>query len=116
MSEQHPPSRRVVVGVDGSASATAALRWAVAEARLRGAPLSVVHVAADIDDGYANACPDDVLDEALSVASVDADVGTPAVAGLRLTGQPVSELVEQSLDAGLMVVGRHGNPDRLHRR
>jgi nucleotide-binding universal stress UspA family protein len=33
----------LVVGVDGSAGAAAALRWAVAEARLRKAPLRAVH-------------------------------------------------------------------------
>jgi nucleotide-binding universal stress UspA family protein len=33
----------VVVGVDGSAGAGEALRWAVAEARLRGTRLRVVH-------------------------------------------------------------------------
>lgn len=33
----------VVVGVDGSAGANIALRWAAAEARLRGARLRVVH-------------------------------------------------------------------------
>jgi nucleotide-binding universal stress UspA family protein len=34
----------IVVGVDGSAGSDAALRWAVAEARLRGSKLRVVHV------------------------------------------------------------------------
>jgi len=33
----------VVVGVDGSKGATEALRWACAEARLRKAPLRVIH-------------------------------------------------------------------------
>jgi nucleotide-binding universal stress UspA family protein len=33
----------VVVGVDGSAGAKVALRWALAEARLRNSPLRVVH-------------------------------------------------------------------------
>lgn len=33
----------IVVGVDGSAGSAAALRWALAEARVRGAPLRVVH-------------------------------------------------------------------------
>jgi len=33
----------VVVGVDGSAGARAALRWAMAEARIRKIPLRVVH-------------------------------------------------------------------------
>ena len=36
-----PPT--VVVGVDGSAGATAALRWALAEARLRKSPIRIVH-------------------------------------------------------------------------
>jgi nucleotide-binding universal stress UspA family protein len=36
-------SGSVVVGVDGSAGARAALRWAMAEARLRKTPLRVVH-------------------------------------------------------------------------
>jgi nucleotide-binding universal stress UspA family protein len=33
----------IVVGVDGSAGSDAALRWALAEAKLRGAKLRVVH-------------------------------------------------------------------------
>ena len=35
--------RRIVVGLDGSRAAAAALRWATAEARLRGMRLHVVH-------------------------------------------------------------------------
>ncbi len=34
----------VVVGVDGSISATQAVRWAALEAHRRGAPLVLVHV------------------------------------------------------------------------
>ena len=34
---------KIVVGVDGSGHAQAALRWAIAEARVRGASLEVVH-------------------------------------------------------------------------
>jgi nucleotide-binding universal stress UspA family protein len=37
------PDRRIVVGIDGSASSVAALRWALDEARLRGAGLDIVH-------------------------------------------------------------------------
>ncbi|MGZ4384045.1 MAG: universal stress protein [Gaiellaceae bacterium] len=45
MSETGEPKRAaaVVVGVDGSAGATEALRWALAEARLRKVPLRIVH-------------------------------------------------------------------------
>src|SRR6185437_15197905 len=50
----------VVVGVDGSAGARAALRWAIAEARLRGARLRAVHAwapdygAGHLGGGYAS--------------------------------------------------------------
>lgn len=37
-----PASARVVVGVDGSRGSQSALRWALEEARLRGAPVHVV--------------------------------------------------------------------------
>ena len=36
-------SGRIVVGVDGSRGARAALEWAIVEARLRGASLEAVH-------------------------------------------------------------------------
>ncbi|MCW2579491.1 MAG: universal stress protein [Blastococcus sp.] len=40
-----PPTRDVVVGVDGSECAIRAVRWAAREAVLRGAPLRIVHAA-----------------------------------------------------------------------
>jgi nucleotide-binding universal stress UspA family protein len=45
----------VVVGVDGSAGARAALRWAIAESRLRQAPVRAVHAwtPAYFSGGYA---------------------------------------------------------------
>jgi nucleotide-binding universal stress UspA family protein len=45
MSENEESKRvaTVVVGVDGSVGAAEALRWALAEARLRKAPLRIVH-------------------------------------------------------------------------
>src|ERR1700744_5893697 len=39
-----PADRRVVVGVDGSAESSAALRWTCREASLRGAEVHAVHV------------------------------------------------------------------------
>ena len=44
MSESTEKVARVVVGVDGSVGSKAALRWALAEAHLRKAPLRIVHV------------------------------------------------------------------------
>lgn len=101
-----PSSRGVLVGVDGSASATAALRWAVAEARVRATTLCVVHVAADTDD---------VLDEAVAIATTDTVDEAPHVTGVRLAGSPAGVLARQSQDAEMVVVGRHGDATRLHR-
>jgi K+-sensing histidine kinase KdpD len=42
-SEREALVERIVVGVDGSAEAGRALRWAAEEARLRHAALDVVH-------------------------------------------------------------------------
>ena len=39
-----PPRRAILVGVDGSAAALAAVRWAAHDAALRNAPLTLVHV------------------------------------------------------------------------
>ncbi len=38
------PSPGIVVGVDGSSSSMAAVRWATFEARMRNVPLTLVHV------------------------------------------------------------------------
>jgi nucleotide-binding universal stress UspA family protein len=42
-SEKSTKVATVVVGVDGSAGSMEALRWALAEARLRDVPLRIVH-------------------------------------------------------------------------
>ena len=39
-----PPRRAILVGVDGSAAALAAVRWAAHDAALRNVPLTLVHV------------------------------------------------------------------------
>ena len=108
-------SRGVLVGVDGSASATAALRWAVAEARTRTTTREVVHVAEDADHSSRGQPPDDVLDEALAIAATHTVDGAPHIDGLRLTGSPAPLLARQSHDAAMVVVGRHGNATRFRR-
>src|SRR6201997_2706418 len=40
----HPPRRPILVGVDGSAAALGAVRWAAHDAALRDVPLTLVHV------------------------------------------------------------------------
>jgi len=48
---------RIVVGVDGSRASVAALRWAVAEASLRGMRLHVVHARDQRATGQAHYAP-----------------------------------------------------------
>ena len=50
--QEQEAASRVVVGVDGSPGSGAALRFAAAEARLRGGELHVVHAWIDTVSGY----------------------------------------------------------------
>ena len=108
----------VVVGVDGSAAALDAVEWAAAEAAARHCPLHVVHVLtwpvvidpAGIVAGaslYAHqAAAEQVVDEAVVRARVVAsDV---RVVPRLVTGSAGPVLVEQAVDAGLLVLG-HGS-------
>jgi nucleotide-binding universal stress UspA family protein len=106
----------VVVGVDGSAQSTTALRWAAAEAKARDAELEVVHawsLPALGNDPWMGAFPnpDDVAkwaDELLAEALAD-----PALAGVNATGLlrhggAGRALLDQAGGAGLVVVGSRG--------
>ena len=115
----------VVVGVDGSENAQAALEWALGEARRRGALLRVVHAwdppnpAAII--GYvpipeeplyetAREGAQRVLDE--SVAGLDgAEV---AVEPLLIEGPTVGVLAAAACDADMLVVGSCGRAALTH--
>jgi len=95
-------SGRIVVGVDGSASAAAALGWAASEARLRGAELvacSVVERRRGHDD--------DVSDSAATLALEESAGGYPTTA-LTRHGDPMMELLAACDDADLLVVGSRG--------
>ena len=108
-----------MVGVDGSDGSVQALRFAVEEARIRGAALRAVnawHVpAAMYSAGWAPATVDldDLrkLAEKALVESVE-DAGAGA-AGVELTpilreGHPADILLEEAKDADLLVVGTRG--------
>ena len=107
---------RVMVGVDGSAPARAALEFAVGEARLRDAVLEAVMAVQLPDyawiDPYGVRLPEeDTLQRAREkldrmLASVDTE-------GLELdpvvTAVPAPQaLVDRSADCDLLVVGSHG--------
>lgn len=110
---------KIVVGVDGSAAAAAALRWALAEARLRGAELRVVHAwhLPLLPGGETSAAdPEYVLlrrrDAEDLLAQALADLGSEseavAVETVAVEGRAASALVREAADADLLVVGSRG--------
>lgn len=116
---------RIVVGVDGSTDADAALRWALGEAWLRGARLDAV-LAWSPDD-----CPRGVLERACAPGSYSVEgtalqVLQESVARARDPRRPVpvteravytdavEALISAAADADLLAVGRRGS-SRLHR-
>lgn len=114
---------RIVVGVDGSEQSEAALRWAIDEARLRGAIVEAVHVyePASMVYGYAETpVPPDVIDQNAQSARQDAARLLDDVLGRVDAGEVVIEpvdvddvgpaqvLVRRSQDAELLVVGSRG--------
>jgi nucleotide-binding universal stress UspA family protein len=105
---------RIVVGVDGSAGSTAAVRWAAAEAQLRKAELHVLtayhrqHPGRRFTAGVPAADEDTtgVLHKAVTEArSIAPDV---EVSGVALPGYAVPVLLHAAEDAALLVVGNRG--------
>jgi nucleotide-binding universal stress UspA family protein len=111
----------IVVGVDHSAGAHAALVFADEEARLRGATLRAVHVWQYGYIGYAGfeggmpAVGGDIKEhqaaaEAALAASVAEALPKSGVEIERvIQGVPAAVLVEESQDADLLVVGSRGH-------
>lgn len=116
---------KIIVGVDGSDHAKAALEWAVEEARLRGASLTAVYAyppnPADFY-GYPGAVTADQLRAVMEESDRQAQkVLSDVLAGLGQRAEgldietdsargetPPRALVERSKDADLLVVGSRG--------
>lgn len=121
----------VVVGVDGSAGSVEALRWALAEARLRKSPLRAVHAwmfgyvggtidgypslggsldaygSLGIDPGDLHRAAEDLLDRALADAGADTE-------GVEIERQVVQGSAAEALmtavdENDLLVVGSRGH-------
>jgi nucleotide-binding universal stress UspA family protein len=108
-------TERIVVGIDGSPGAQAALTWAVDEAARRDATLEVVHAwhAPFVDGyGYAGSAIDPVAMElgarAVADEAVEPHRGKVAIDVHVVCGSPASVLVQQAKDADLLVVGSRG--------
>ena len=116
---------RIVVGIDGSESALAALRWAIGEARLRGAtidaidawnyPYVVVPGATVPLHPRADQAVDveEELETALAAVASEADGVTinPVVT----EGVPAAVLCEAAEGADMLVIGR-GRHHALRKR
>jgi nucleotide-binding universal stress UspA family protein len=114
--------QRIVVGIDGSTGARAALAWALTEAARRGADLEVVTAFpvdfywADpflLDSGRIDGIRSDTEARArAAVESVRAEMSpVPADVGVRVlvvAGAPAAHLVRRSEGAALLVVGSRG--------
>jgi nucleotide-binding universal stress UspA family protein len=112
----------IVVGIDGSEHSRRALEWAVREAALRQAALTVLTVNRAVagtftgnavrypgDPELARSAQDAARRQTLGVLSaVDADDRPPAVTVHAMTGLPAEELIQASRDAELVVVGSRG--------
>lgn len=113
----------VVVGVDGSASSDAAVRWAARESLLHDLPLLVVTVRAPIapvggpwpevlvPEGYEQLQQSEsteIVDAALKLATQSLDGQPLNITGKVVLGPVVANLVEMSTRAEMMVVGCRG--------
>ena len=114
----------IVVGFDGSAPAEAALRWAAAEATLRGVELHVVRAWGLVDElAAALSGREDVSGPVPPVSELEANAlrrleddvtallpadDRPAVRYHAVQDHPVEALLEAAARAELLVVGPRG--------
>lgn len=111
----------IVVGIDGSHNASRALDWAMAEAAIRKAPLTVlaVHsVPASSWTGKPFLLPGDenragevreAAESAVAAATAKlGDTGPESVTVIAINGFPAQEIINASKDADLVAVGARG--------
>lgn len=111
----------IFVGLDGSSHSQAALDWAMREAGIRRAPLTVITVHEVAASGWGGSMEfpvDDVLaqQERRAVQEVVdkgaaqlGDAAPPEITVQALIGQPAPLLIEASKAADLLVVGSRGS-------
>jgi nucleotide-binding universal stress UspA family protein len=121
-ADAEPVRGRIVVGVDDSEQAAAALRWALAEGVLRQATVEVVHswsppmsalpfgatLHLRANEGEIDAVARAAVDEVVDAALAEMDEPPPEVLRTILPGAPAMTLIEVAESADLLVVGSHG--------
>ncbi len=107
----------VVVGVDGSGDADAAVQWAASEAAMRKVRLTLVQAIAMPSPGWSNSelrelyetDADAILDDA--VTNINEFMKDDAPTDVRrqlFFSRPATSLIDMSKDAEMMVVGARG--------
>jgi nucleotide-binding universal stress UspA family protein len=111
----------IVVGIDGSHSASHALEWAMTEAAIRKAPLTVITVNS-VPASYWSGAPVELAGDEERVAEIrkTAEAAVEKIAEklgadrpesvtvTAISGFPVQTLVDVSSGADLLVVGTRG--------
>jgi nucleotide-binding universal stress UspA family protein len=115
--------QKIVVGIDGSDVSKDALRWAVEDARARGAEVVALH-AYEVPEPAADPTPvapqdfpelvTEAHEHALQLVTdvVDEVAGhavTVDVAPIAVEDTPAKALLDAARDADLLVVGSHGH-------
>lgn len=112
---------KIVVGVDGSAASSAALRWALDEARLRGAQVEALHAFAypevsttsqamhliETDFASFRAAGTEIVEKALGEAGMAAE--RVEVKRSVVEGPPAPALLDAAKEADLLVAGSRGH-------
>jgi len=111
----------IIVGIDGSGHSRRALDWAIHEAAVRHAPLTVLTVQQIVNSFWAGPLilPEDTelaeqarkiaqdeTDDALS--KLAEDVRPPEVTVLAVPGIPAEAILSEGKDADMIVVGSRG--------
>lgn len=102
----------IVVGVDGSENSAKALRWAIAEAKLRGVRVRAVLTWSYMGQSDAvlgvGTTNDDAQRALRAVIASAADGDDDLVDAVTVNDLPVDGLLEQARTAELLVVGSRG--------
>ena len=111
----------IVVGFDGSAHSERSIEWAMKEAALRHAPLTVLAVHPVALSAWTRApitfpADEGEVDKARTAAQESVDKVASQVGGERpaatvraISGVPAEELIKAGADADLIVVGSRGS-------
>ena len=111
----------IVVGVDGSDHSRHALEWAIREAAVRHAPLTVLTVQQAVagywggpilypdDQGLADEARERAQEETDStLEKIDAESRPSSVTVRAVTGLPAEALLDAAADADMLIVGSRG--------